>query len=268
MFRFVTLSTSPSAPQFRTKSARSDMKTNAKQNMRWIQNDSIMRSTGSWTLNYRLIFLQDKCETKYDSVCRDVQVFCQNFLQIEADCFRLQDTQCQTFEETKCDKELTVEYLFIFYFFSLQLFSVIRCTRTSAPWPTKRNTRRSAPPSRSRSVRHGPLGNWNKPVMTLTLHFQNDFIVSISNPWSQTKYDTVTETKCETQYETVYDEQCAPGIVLASEISSSWHWHFSGRDCLRQQVRKSLRDSLRGIKWIMFCIIALHCPFSIFAGKV
>ena len=49
----------------------------------------------------------------------------------------------------------------------------------------------------------------------------NDFIVSISNPVSQTKYDTVTETKCETQYETVYDEQCAPGIVLASEISSS-----------------------------------------------
>ena len=47
-----------------------------------------------------------------------MQVFCQNFLQIEADCFRLQDTQCQTFEETKCDKELTVEYLFFGCFFT------------------------------------------------------------------------------------------------------------------------------------------------------
>ena len=33
----------------------------------------------------------------------------------------------------------------------------------------------------------------------------------VSNFANQTKYDTVTETKCETQYETVYDEQCAPG---------------------------------------------------------
>ena len=55
----------------------------------------------------------------------------------------------------------------------------------------------------------------------MTAFYINAFIVSISNPVSQTKYDTVTETKCETQYETVYDEQCAPGIVLASEISSS-----------------------------------------------
>ena len=55
----------------------------------------------------------------------------------------------------------------------------------------------------------------------MTAFYINAFIVSISNPVSQTVYDTVTETKCETQYETVYDEQCAPGIVLASEISSS-----------------------------------------------
>ena len=127
MFRFVTLSTSPSAPQFRTKSARSDMKTNAKQNMRWVQNDSILRSTGNWALIYRLIFFQNKCETKYDSVCRDVQVFCQNFLQIEADCFRLQDTQCQTFEETKCDKELTVEYyLYSIFFYNFFPWSGVR----------------------------------------------------------------------------------------------------------------------------------------------
>ena len=47
MFRFVTLSTSPSAQQSRMKSVRSDMKTNVKQNMRWIQNDSILtRGTG------------------------------------------------------------------------------------------------------------------------------------------------------------------------------------------------------------------------------
>ena len=245
MFRFVTLSTSPSAPQFRTKSARSDMKTNAKQNMRWIQNDSILRSMGNWALNYRLIFFQNKCETKYDSVCRDVQVFCQNFLQIEADCFRLQDTQCQTFEETKCDKELTVEYYLYFTFFSLQLFSVIRCTRTSAPWPTKRNTRRSAPPSRSRSVRHGPLGNWNKPVMTLTLHFKMILLFQFlirdrrpnTTPWQRLSarlnmrrcmmnnalqvlfshqrlvphdidisvVETVYDNKCEKVYETVYE---------------------------------------------------------------
>ena len=65
--------------------------------------------------------------------------------------------------------------IYLYFIFSLQLFSVVRCTRTSALWPTKRNTRRSAPPSRSRSVRHGPLGNWNKPakpVMTLTLNFK------------------------------------------------------------------------------------------------
>ncbi len=78
-----------------------------------IQNDSILRGRGGTAgrLPVTFFYFQDKCETKYDSVCRDVQVFCQNFLQIEADCFRLQDTQCQTFEETKCDKELTVEYL-------------------------------------------------------------------------------------------------------------------------------------------------------------
>ena len=146
-----------------------------------IQNDSIWRRGGYYRLRF---YFQDKCETKYDSVCRDVQVFCQNFLQIEADCFRLQDTQCQTFEETKCDKELkTAEIfnfiLFLTFFFRVQVYedkcSVTYETEYEEVCTTKQEQKCEA--RITWKLRH-----------TTCCHdfyfafYTNDFIVSISNP--------------------------------------------------------------------------------------
>lgn len=121
---------------------------------------------------YRLHFyFQDKCETKYDSVCRDVQVFCQNFLQIEADCFRLQDTQCQTFEETKCDKELTVEYLtFILFLTTFFPCSGVRGQVLGDLWDWVRGGLQHQAGAEVRGMDHLEIEH-TKPVMTFTLPF-------------------------------------------------------------------------------------------------
>ena len=61
-----------------------------------------------------------KCETKYDSVCRDVQVRLQKkpFHIIHA--VLLQDTQCVSVEETKCEKEWS-KYFLVFFAFRLEI---------------------------------------------------------------------------------------------------------------------------------------------------
>ena len=245
MFRFVTLSTSPSASQSRMKSVRSDMKTNVKQNTRWIQNDSILtKGTGLLPVAFFRINVKQSM-TLYAEMCRYfVKIFCK---------LKLTVSVCRTRSAKRSRRPNVIRnWLWNIYFLVvfLLIFSCFQVyeDKCSVTYETEYEEVCTTQQEQKCEAWITWKLKLKRAVMTLTLPDINDFIVSISNPWSQTKYDTVTETKCETQYETVYDEQCAPGIVLASEISSSWHWHFSDQDCLRQQVRKSLRDSLRGIK--------------------
>ena len=245
MFRFVTLSTSPSASQSRMKSVRSDMKTNVKQNTRWILNDSILtKGTGLLPVAFFRINVKQSM-TLYAEMCRYfVKIFCK---------LKLTVSVCRTRSAKRSRRPNVIRnWLWNIYFLVvfLLIFSCLQVyeDKCSVTYETEYEEVCTTQQEQKCEAWITWKLKLKRAVMTLTLPDINDFIVSISNPWSQTKYDVVTETKCETQYETVYDEQCAPGIVLTSEISSSWHWHFSDQDCLRQQVRKSLRDSLRGIK--------------------